>query len=93
MADMTEAQVKILEKVIGDEEFRKSFFKDPDAAVAQAGIAISEEEMADLKALDAADFNAAMADYDARISKSGTGLFDMEAGIKDVIGVLFGRKK
>ena len=91
MADMTEAQVKILEKLIGDEEFRKSFFEDPDAAIAKAGIATSEEEMAGLKALDAAALNAAMAELDARLSKSGTALFDMEAGIKDLFGDLFRR--
>jgi hypothetical protein len=93
MADMTEAQVKVLEKVIGDEEFRKSFFKDADAAVAQAGIEISGEEMAELKALDAAQLSGALADFDARLSKSGTGLFDVEAGIKEVFGALFRRTK
>jgi hypothetical protein len=84
MADMTEAQVKILEKVIGDEEFRASFFDDPDGAVAKAGIEISEEEMAGIKAIDIARMKAAIADIDARISKSGvSAALDVEAGIKE----------
>ena len=78
--------VKVIEKWISDEEFRTSFFEDPDAAIAKAGIEISEEEMAGFRAMDPAAFNAAMADFDARLSKSGiSGAADLEAGLKEAI--------
>jgi hypothetical protein len=70
MADITENQMKIIEKLITDEEFRKSFFEHPDAAIASTGIEISAEETAGLAALDAAKLDAALAELDSRLSKS-----------------------
>jgi len=32
MAEISENQLKMLEKLIGDEEFRTSFFENPEAA-------------------------------------------------------------
>ncbi len=70
MAELSEKQLKVLEKLIGDAEFRTSFFEDPDAAVAKAGIELNEAELAGLKGLDLARLNYALADLDARLSKT-----------------------
>jgi hypothetical protein len=82
MAEISEKQLKVLEKLIGDEEFRAGFFEDPDATVAKAGIELNEEELAGLKGLDFGILGATLTDLDARLSKS--------AGITDVTSSIFG---
>jgi hypothetical protein len=77
--------VKVVEKWISDEEFRKSFFSNPNAAIARTGIAISEEEMAGLGAMDAARFSAAMAELNERFSETSVGAAqDVPASLKDL---------
>jgi putative modified peptide len=70
MADISGGQLKVLEKLIGDEEFRSSFLEDPDAAIAKVGIDLNEEELAGLKGIDWAGLSGALSDLDARLSKS-----------------------
>jgi len=82
MAEISEKQLKVLEKLIGDEEFRTGFFEDPDAAVAKAGIELNEEELAGLKGLDFGMLGTTLTDLDARLSKS--------AGVMDVASSVFG---
>jgi hypothetical protein len=90
MADMTEAQVKVLEKVISDEEFRASFLKNPDLAVARSGIEISDEEMARIKAIDTARIKGAIAEIDERISKTSVGNpIDVGTAIEEAFTRLF----
>ena len=72
MAEISEKQLKVLEKLIGDEEFRTGFFEDPDAAVAKAGIELNEEELAGLKGLDLGLLSSTLTDLDTRLSKSAS---------------------
>ena len=87
MADISAGQLKVLEKLIGDEEFRTSFFEDPDAAVAKAGIDLTEEELAKIKAIDINIIDSAIADIGARISKSTVG--DVTQGVFEAFGQFF----
>jgi hypothetical protein len=75
MAEISEKQLKVLEKLISDEAFRKGFFEDPDAAVAKAGLDLNEEEMAGLKKFDSGTFSSALTDLDQRLSKSAASVF------------------
>ena len=72
MAEISEKQLKVLEKLIGDEEFRTGFFEDPDAAVAKSGIELNEEELAGLKGLDLGLLSSTLTDLDTRLSKSAS---------------------
>jgi len=84
MAEISEKQLKVLEKLIGDEEFRTGFFEDPDAAVAKAGIELNEEELAGLKGLDLVTLGTTLTDLDARLSKS-VGVMDVASGVLGVV--------
>jgi len=74
VAEISEKQLKVLEKLIGDQEFRASFFEDPDAAIAKAGIELTEEELAGLRGLDFMRLNMALSELDSRLSKTATGV-------------------
>ena len=90
MADISTGQLKVLEKLIGDEEFRTSFFEDPDAAVAKAGIDLTEEELAKIKAIDISIIDSAIADIGARISKTGmSGAGTASGVVQSVFGQFF----
>ncbi len=69
MAEISEKQLKVLEKLIGDEEFRTSFFEDPEAALAKAGLELNEEELAALKKIDQTLIDSFLSDVDERLSK------------------------
>ena len=84
MAEISEKQLKVLEKLIGDEEFRTGFFEDPDAAVAKAGIELNEEELAGLKGLDLGLLSSTLTDLDTRLSKSA-GLADVASSVLGVV--------
>lgn len=73
MAKISEEQLKVLEKLISDEGFRKGFFEDPEAALAGAGLEVSEEELAGLKKIDRAAIDGFLSDVDERLSKSQAG--------------------
>lgn len=70
MADITTGQLNVVEKLIGDEGFRKGFFEDPEAALAQAGLELNEEELAALKKVDQKCVDLFLADVDERLSKA-----------------------
>jgi len=70
MAEISEKQLKVLEKLIGDREFRAGFLEDPEAAVAKSGIDLNEEELAGLKVVDLLSLNSTLTDLDQRLSKS-----------------------
>lgn len=70
MAEISEKQLKVLEKLIGDEEFRASFFEDPDAAIVKAGIDLNEEELAGLRGLDSVQLSSTLTGLDTRLSKT-----------------------
>jgi putative modified peptide len=74
MADVTIGQLKVAEKLISDEDFRRAFFEDPEAALAQAGLELSEEETAALKKVNQKCIDHFLADLDERLSKSGAGV-------------------
>ena len=69
MAEISEKQLKVLEKLIGDEEFRTGFFEDPEAALAKAGLELNEEELAALKKIDQTLIDSFLSDVDERLSK------------------------
>jgi hypothetical protein len=70
MAEISEKQLKVLEKLIGDEEFRAGFLEDPDTAIAKAGIDLNEEELAGLKGIDFNLLSSTLTDLDSRLSKT-----------------------
>jgi hypothetical protein len=69
MADITAGQLKVLESLIGDEGFRKGFFEGPEAALAQAGLELSEEELAALQKIDQTLIDSFLFDVEERLSK------------------------
>ncbi len=71
MTEISEKQLKVLKKLIGDEEFRTSFFEDPEAALTKAGLELSEEELAALKKMGQATIDGFLSDVGERLSKSG----------------------
>ncbi|MBM3134235.1 MAG: hypothetical protein FJZ89_02900 [Chloroflexi bacterium] len=78
MAEFSEGQLKVLEKLISDTDFRTSFFTDPDAALARVGFDLNTEELAGLKGLDFNLLGSALTELDARLSKTslmGTAVF------------------
>jgi hypothetical protein len=87
MAEISEKQTKVLEKLIGDEEFRAGFLDDPEAAIANAGIELSEEELAGLKRLDVGFLKSTFSDLDVRLSKSAS-LSDVTGGFLDTLSGL-----
>ena|GEM_PF-1199850 len=88
MAEISEKQLKVLEKLIGDEEFRASFFEDADAAIAKAGIELNEEELAGLKGFDFGFLKSTLTDLDARLSKTGvtTGVGSLDDILRGLTG-------
>jgi len=70
MAEISEKQLEVLEKLIGDEEFRTSFFEDAEAALAKAGLELSEEELAALQKIDQTLIASFLSDVDERLSKT-----------------------
>jgi len=101
MAEISGKQLQVLERLIGDAEFRKGFFEDPDAAVAKAGIELTEEEMAGLKGLDFGLLSSALYDLDMRLSKTAAtaattaasqAASDMASAVANVVAAMFGTK-
>jgi hypothetical protein len=88
MAEISEKQLKVLEKLLGDEEFRAGFFEDPDAAIAKAGIDLNEEELAGLRGVDATALTTVLLDLDTRLSKTGVGTGTGVGG--DIVGNIVG---
>ena len=87
MAEISEKQLKVLEKLIGDEEFRKGFFEDPDSAIAKAGLDLNEEELAGLKVLDVGLLSSTLTDLDLRLSKSTAGgVGDVASLVQSLLG-------
>jgi hypothetical protein len=80
MADLSEGQLKLLEKLLSDTDFRTSFFADPDAALAGAGFELNREELAGLKGLDLNLLGSALTDLDARLSKTSVGGLGLAGG-------------
>jgi hypothetical protein len=72
MAEISERQLKVLEKLISDEEFRAGFLEDPDTAISRMGIELAEEELAGLRGLDLQLLQSTLTDLDTRLSKSAS---------------------
>ena len=70
MGKISEKQLQVLEKLIGDEEFRAGFFEDPEAAVAKAGIELNEEELVALQNIDQTLIDSFLSDVEERLSKT-----------------------
>jgi hypothetical protein len=73
MAEISEKQLQVLEKLIGDESFRQGFFEDSEAALTKAGLEVSAEELAGLKKIDRTAIDGFLSDVDERLSKSQAG--------------------
>jgi len=68
--ELSAGQLKVLENLIGDDDFRKSFFEDREAALAKAGLEVSERELAWLKNIDQAAIDNFLSEVEERFSKT-----------------------
>ena len=55
-------------KALADPEFRQKLIDDPEAALQEAGIQLSEEQMKALKEMDKEQFDAGLAELDERLT-------------------------
>jgi hypothetical protein len=55
-------------KALADEDFRQKLIEDPEAAVKEAGIELSGEQMKALKEMDKEQLEAGLADLDERLT-------------------------
>ena len=67
--ELSAGQLKVLENLIGDDDFRKSFFEDREATLAKAGLELSERELAWLKNIDQAAIDNFLSEVEERVSK------------------------
>ena len=72
--ELSAGQLKVLENLIGDDDFRKSFFEDREATLAKAGLELSERELAWLKNIDQAAIDNFLSEVEERVSKGFIGL-------------------
>ena len=57
-------------KALADPEFRQKLIDDPEAAVKEAGIELSDEQMKAFKEMDKEQFETALAEIDERLTMS-----------------------
>lgn len=55
-------------KALADPEFRQKLMDDPEAAVKEAGINLSDEQMKSLKEIDKEQFEQDLAEFDERLT-------------------------
>ena len=55
-------------RVVADPEFRQKLLDDPESAVKEAGIELTEEQMTALKEMDKEQFEQGMAELDERLT-------------------------
>lgn len=55
-------------KALADPEFRQKLMEDPEAAVKDAGIELTDEQMAALKEMDKDQLEHGLADLDQRLT-------------------------
>jgi hypothetical protein len=55
-------------KAIADPEFRQKLLDDPEAAVKEAGIDLTDEQMKALKNMDKKELEAGLTDLDQRLT-------------------------
>jgi len=55
-------------KALADVDFRKKLMEDPEAAVKEAGIDLSGEQMKALKEMDKEQFDVALSELDTRLT-------------------------
>lgn len=55
-------------KALADPEFREKLLADPEGAVKEAGIELSDEQMEALKGMDREELEAGLADLDERLT-------------------------
>ena len=67
MAEEVELRT-IAGKALADPAFREKLIADPEAAVKEAGIELTPEQLEALKGMDRKQFDAAMADLDERLT-------------------------
>ncbi|MCJ7624763.1 MAG: Os1348 family NHLP clan protein [Anaerolineaceae bacterium] len=63
----------VVARLLGEADFRDSFFASPEAALRRAGIRLSPVEIAALKEMEPENMQEWFSDLDERISKSGLG--------------------
>ena len=61
----------VINRLIGDEEFRTNFFASPETTLQRAGFQLSPAEIAALKEMEPENLEEWLTDLDERISKSG----------------------
>lgn len=68
---ISEGLREVINHLLRDNDFRRSFLASPEATLQRAGIQLSSAEMAALKRMGPDDLKEWMADLDERISKFG----------------------
>ena len=71
MKTISEGLREVINHLLRDNDFRRSFLASPEATLQRAGIQLSSAEMAALKRMEPDDLKEWMADLDERISKFG----------------------
>ncbi len=66
----------IVAKAITDEKFCKKLMEDPEAAVKEAGIDLSSEQLKALKEMDKEKFNLALSEMYERMTMAGLSPLD-----------------
>jgi hypothetical protein len=61
----------LVARLLGEEDFRRSFFAAPEATLQRAGIRLSAAEMAALRSMEPEDLEEWASDLDERVSKAG----------------------
>jgi len=85
--ELSAGQLKILENLIGDDDFQKSFFEDREATLAKAGLELSERELAWLKNIDQAAIDNFLSEVEKRVSRGFIGPLPV-ATVAPIITVL-----
>jgi len=67
MAEQDDLRV-VAGKAIADPVFRQKLLDDPEAAVKEAGITLSPEQMKSLKDMDKAELEKGLVDLDSRLT-------------------------
>jgi hypothetical protein len=67
-------------KALSDPEFRQKLIDDPEAAVAEAGLELSDEQMKALKEMDREQLEQGLAEIDDRLTMGCWGQVCMKGG-------------
>ena len=79
MAEKDELRT-IAGKALADPAFREKLIADPEAAVKEAGIELTPDQLEALKSMDREQFEAGLADLDERLTMACWGKVNLPIG-------------